>query len=108
MKYALIKHSDTSPDMDSDKQIYGDGLGQAPGDGLGQANILNIHLNKTLIRAGDGLGQVNKCNMHLLNTLIRPGNGLGEANIWTWTRTSKYMIYALIKQSDMTPRHGFG
>ena len=79
-------------DTTSDKQIYGDGLGQAPGDGLGQANILNIHLNKTLIRAGDGLGQVNKCNMHLLNTLIQPR---------TWTRTSKYTDMDSDKHPDM-------
>ena len=39
MKYKLIEHSDTTPDMDSDKQIYGHGVGQAPGHGLGQANI---------------------------------------------------------------------
>ena len=35
MKYALIKYSDTTPEMDSDKKIYG----HVPGHGLGQANI---------------------------------------------------------------------
>ena len=102
MKYALIKHSDTT----SDKQIYGDRVGQAPGDGLGQANLCNMHLYNTLIRSRtwtrtskytdmdpdmDSDQQIDGI-MHLLTTLIRPR---------TWTRTCKYTDMDSDKNPDM-------
>ena len=64
--------------MESDKQIYGQGLGQGPGHGLGQSKYMKY----TLIKHSDMIPDM--------------------------TRTSKYMIYTLIQQSDTTPGHGVG